>query len=109
MTESAFFASASQKDCYNDLDVEKYEIVATLDLKTSKTCRYLDGKVFEMKDYEVGVTAPPFHNYCRTVTAPYFDDELANEKRIARSSDGQVYYVDANIKYNEWYKKYVEA
>lgn len=109
MTESAFFASASQKDCYNDLDVEKYEIVATLDLKTSKTCRYLDGKVFEMKDYEVGVTAPPFHNYCRTVTAPYFDDELANEKRIARNSDGQVYYVDANIKYNEWYKKYVEA
>ena len=109
MTESAFFASASQKDCYNDLDVEKYEIVATLDLKTSKTCRYLDGKVFEMKDYEVGVTAPPFHNYCRTVTAPYFNDEFtANEKRIARNSDGQVYYVDANMKYNEWYDKYVK-
>lgn len=110
MTESAFFASASQKDCYNDLDVEKYEIVATLDLKTSKTCRYLDGKVFEMKDYEVGVTAPPFHNYCRTVTAPYFNDEFTvNEKRIARNSDGQVYYVDANMKYNEWYDKYVKG
>ncbi|MDK0695906.1 minor capsid protein [Clostridium perfringens] len=109
MTESAFFASASQKDCYNDLDVEKYEIVATLDLKTSKTCRYLDGKVFEMKDYEVGVTAPPFHNYCRTVTAPYFDDEFtANEKRIARNSDGQVYYIDSNMKYNEWYDKSIK-
>ncbi|MFQ4339321.1 minor capsid protein, partial [Clostridioides difficile] len=39
MTESAFFASASRKDCFNDLDVEKYEIIATLDLRTSNICR----------------------------------------------------------------------
>ncbi|EOY7256299.1 minor capsid protein, partial [Clostridioides difficile] len=66
MTESAFFASASRKDCFNDLDVEKYEIVATLDLRTSNICRELDGKVFDMKDYQVGITAPPFHCRCRT-------------------------------------------
>ena len=30
MTESSFISSLSQKDCYKDLDVEKYEIVATL-------------------------------------------------------------------------------
>ncbi|HFL3155510.1 TPA: minor capsid protein, partial [Clostridioides difficile] len=75
MTESAFFASASRKDCFNDLDVEKYEIIATLDLKTSNICRELDGKVFDMKDYQVGVTAPPFHCHCRTTTAPWFEDE----------------------------------
>lgn len=107
MTESAFFASASQKDCFNDLDVEQFEIVATLDLKTSKTCQSLDGKVFDMKEYEVGVTAPPFHNFCRTSTAPYFDDEYG--MRAARNADGKVYYVPSNMNYKEWYKKYVEV
>ena len=30
MTEEAYFSSAAQKECFNDLDVEKYEIVATI-------------------------------------------------------------------------------
>ena len=30
MTESAYFSSVSQKDAFNDLEVEMYEIVATL-------------------------------------------------------------------------------
>ena len=32
MTEEAFFNSAAQKDCFAELDVEQFEIVATLDL-----------------------------------------------------------------------------
>ena len=61
MTEEAYFSSAAQKDCFNELGVEQYEIVATLDSRTSEICRNLDGKVFPMKDYQAGVTAPPFH------------------------------------------------
>ncbi|MCP3283000.1 polymorphic toxin type 50 domain-containing protein [Clostridioides difficile] len=106
MTESAFFASASRKDCFNDLDVEKYEIVATLDLRTSNICRELDGKVFDMKDYQVGVTAPPFHCRCRTTTAPWFEDEEGY--RAAKGKDGKTYYVPSSMKYNEWYEKYVK-
>lgn len=103
MTESAFFASASRKDCFNDLDVEKYEIIATLDLKTSNICRELDGKVFDMKDYQIGVTAPPFHCRCRTTTAPWFEDEEGY--RAARNENGKTYYVTSNMKYKEWYEK----
>ncbi|HBF7128042.1 TPA: minor capsid protein [Clostridioides difficile] len=103
MTESAFFASASRKDCFNDLDVEKYEIIATLDLKTSNICRELDGKVFDMKDYQIGVTAPPFHCRCRTTTAPWFEDEEGY--RAARDENGKTYYVTSNMKYKEWYEK----
>lgn len=106
MTESAFFASASRKDCFNDLDVEKYEIIATLDLRTSNICRELDGKVFDMKDYQVGITAPPFHCRCRTTTAPWFEDEEGY--RAARGEDGKTYYVPSSMKYNEWYEKYVK-
>ncbi|MBH7818108.1 polymorphic toxin type 50 domain-containing protein, partial [Clostridioides difficile] len=106
MTESAFFASASRKDCFNDLDVEKYEIIATLDLRTSNICRELDGKVFDMKDYQVGITAPPFHCRCRTTTAPWFEDEEGY--RAAKGEDGKTYYVPSSMKYNEWYEKYVK-
>ena len=108
MTESAYFGSVAQKDMLNNLDVEKYEIVATLDSKTSEICRSLDGKVFDMKDYQAGVTAPPFHPYCRTTTAPYFDDweELGiDRERVARNDKSKNYFVDGNMTYKEWEAK----
>lgn len=105
MTESAFFSSAAQKDAFNELDVEKFEIVATLDNKTSDICQSLDGKVFEMSDYEPGVTANPFHSWCRSTTVPFFNDNYG--KRIARGKDGKVYYIPSNITYKEWEKRFV--
>lgn len=107
MTEAAAFASASQKDSFNELDVEQYEIVSTLDSHTSEICQDLDGEVFDMKDYEVGSTAPPFHPWCRTVTAPYFDDNYG--ERIARGLDGQTYYVPSDMKYKDWKAQFVAA
>lgn len=106
MTESSFFASAAQKDCFNNLDVEKYEVVATLDNSTSELCQGLDGKIFEMSDFEVGTTAPPFHVWCRSVTVPYFADDTG--ERAARGVDGKTYYVSSDMKYKEWYNTYVE-
>lgn len=108
MTESAAIASAAKQDCLKELGVEQYEIVATLDSHTSEICRDMDGKVFAQKDYEVGVTAPPFHPNCRTTTAPYFDDEFtAEDQRAARGGDGKTHYVPADMKYREWEKKFV--
>jgi SPP1 gp7 family putative phage head morphogenesis protein len=107
MTESAYFSSEAQKNCFNELDVEKYEIVATLDRKTSKICQDLDGQVFEMKDYQPGVTAPPFHPWCRTTTVPYFEDNLG--ERAARGDDGKEYYVPSNMKYADWKKSFVDG
>jgi len=102
MTESAFFASVGRKDCFNDLDVEEYEIVATLDSATSETCQDMDGKTFPMSDYEIGTTAPPFHNRCRSTTVPKFDDEFGPSMRAARDEDGKTYYVPADTKYEDW-------
>lgn len=102
MTESAFFGSEAQKECFNELDVEKYEIVATLDGHTSDICQEMDGKVFKMSEYESGVTAPPFHVNCRSCTCPHFDDEFAGGERAARGEDGKTYYVPADMTYKEW-------
>lgn len=110
MTEEAFFSSAAQKACFAELDVEMYEIVATLDSHTSEICREMDGKVFPMSQWEVGVTAPPFHVWCRTTTVPAFEDEfdLVGE-RAARGEDGKTYYVPTNMKYEDWHKSFVEG
>lgn len=105
MTESAFFSASAQKDAFSELDVEKYEIIATLDSKTSSICQSMDGKVFKLADFMPGVTANPFHPRCRTTTAPYFEDDYS--QRIARSKDGKVYYINSNIKYPEWEKRFV--
>ena len=109
MTESAYFASASQKDAFNELDVEQFEIVATLDSHTSAICQEMDGKVYEMKDYEPGVTAPPFHVWCRSTTVPYFDDEFNVGERAARGEDGKTYYVPDSMKYSDWKKSMVDG
>ena len=103
MTENAYFSQLAQKDCFNDLDVEKYEIVATLDNRTSAICQEQDGKVYDMKDYQPGITAPPFHNYCRSTTVPYFEDDYnIKDTRAARDADGKTYYVENDVKYKDW-------
>lgn len=108
MTESAYFASVSQQDAFKTLGVKKYSIVATLDDRTSDVCQSMDGQIFDMKDYQAGVSAPPFHPWCRSVTAPYFDDMKGIGERAARGEDGQVYYVPRDMKYDEWYDAFVD-
>lgn len=110
MTEEAFFSSAAQKDCFAELDVEQFEIVATLDSHTSEICQDMDGKHFKMSQWEVGVTAPPFHVWCRSTTVPYFDDEFDSVgERAARGEDGKTYYISADMTYKQWQKSFVEG
>lgn len=101
MTESAAFSSAAQKDCYNALDVEQYQLIETLDNETCELCSALDGKVYKMSEYQVGVTAPPFHPWCRGCTAPYFAD-MDGGYRVARNEEGKVYEVPADMNYQTW-------
>lgn len=103
MTESAYFSSAAQKDCFNELGVEKYRIIGTLDTKTCNICGDMDGKVFKMSDYRPGSTAPPFHPWCHCCTAPYFDDMDGVGERYARDAKtGERYKLPKDTTYNEW-------
>lgn len=109
MTEQAYFHSVAQQEAFKELDVEEFEVVATLDNLTSEICQEMDGKHFPMKDYEPGVTAPPFHPWCRSVTVPYFDDDFDVGERAARNEDGETYYVPGNMTYKEWKKSFVNG
>lgn len=111
MTEEAYFSSVAQGEAFNELDVEQYEIVATLDSHTSDICRSLDGKVFPMTDYQPGVTAPPFHVYCRSTTVPHFDENFGQVgERAARDEEtGKTYYIPDDMTYQEWKETFVDG
>ena len=61
----------------------------------------MDGKVIDKKDYQPGVTVPPFHPNCRGTTCPWFDDMADVGQRIARDNEGEVYYVPPDMTYRE--------
>lgn len=108
-TESSYITSKATFDSYSRSGVVKqYEVLATLDLRTSKICREMDGKVFNLSEKEIGVNAPPFHPNCRTTIVPYFDDAI-DEERIARDSERKNYPVKGDISYQQWYDRYVKG
>ncbi|NLA68310.1 MAG: minor capsid protein [Gammaproteobacteria bacterium] len=76
-----------------------YQWTATLDGRTSATCRALDGRIFQFGKGPV----PPAHVNCRSSTIPVLKDEWAalteGEKRS--SMDGPV---DATTSYYDWLK-----
>ena len=106
-TETTYFNAISTKQAYQDLGVEKIEILETLDSHTCEICQPLDGTVIPLAQYEPGVTAPPFHPNCRGTTCPHFAD--MDGERAARNAEGQVYYVPANMAYTQWKKAFVDG
>lgn len=103
MTESAYFSSAAQKDCFNELDVELYKVIGTLDIHTCDICGDFDGRIYKMSEYVVGSTAPPFHPWCRCCTAPYFADMEGIGERYARDAEtGERYKLPKDTTYKQW-------
>ena len=106
-TETTYFNAVSKIQMYKDLGVDQIEIVETLDSRTCAVCQPLDGTVIPLAQYEPGVTVPPFHPNCRGTTCPHYDD--MDGERAARTADGKVYYVPANMKYVDWKKAFVDG
>lgn len=96
-TETTFYNNLATLDTIKELGGDHYEIVAVLDSRTSDICQSENHKVYPVKEYEPGRTAPPFHVRCRSTIrpavksdkpSPYFDIlqndgsvKLATEKR----------------------------
>lgn len=109
MTEAAAFSSAAQKDCYGELGVEQFKVVATFDKDTCEICGALDGEVFKMADYQIGITAPPFHPWCRCCTCPYYADMQELGERWTRNPDGTTSKVPPDMSFDEWRQKFVQG
>lgn len=106
-TESSFIIEQGTLKAYKEDGVEEYKILATLDTKTSDICREQDNKVYKVDEYVTGSTAPPFHHFCRTTTAPYYGEDEGTRK--ARDPvTNKSYDVPSSMSYNEWYDKYIK-
>lgn len=108
-TESNFISSELNFEAYKRAGIEEYQFLATLDLRTSKMCRELDGQIFKVEERQVGINCNPMHPWCRSTTVPVVDRE--HIKKMTRSArdpvTGEVRKVPATMNYKEWYAKYV--
>ncbi|EJU21192.1 phage protein F-like protein [Peptoanaerobacter stomatis] len=108
-TESNYILSKATQSLYNDVELDRYQYLATLDYKTSEICQSLDNKIFNVKDMQIGVNCNPMHPNCRSTTIPYLEEyQDENDTRIARDMDGRSYKVPANYDYKAWYESMSE-
>lgn len=104
-TEANFVLNQATADMYEELEVEQYEFLGTLDSLTCSHCGGLDGKHYPVGEEKAGVNYPPLHPSCRCTTVPYFpEDEDDPGTRIARDADGKNYHVPADMTYQEWWE-----
>ncbi len=105
-TEVNHFNNAVDAMAYENMGINKYVFVATLDSRTSKICQEMDNKVFEYKDKEVGVNFPPLHPNCRSKTRGYLveKEEKMLKRRARNPITGKNEIID-NMSYEEWAKK----
>lgn len=106
-TETTYATNQAELLAYDELDIERYEFVATLDTRTSPICQKQDGKIYDVKDAKAGTNLPAMHPNCRSTTIPYFEDGMPT-MRAARDADGNRIKVPASMTYDEWYDKYIK-
>jgi SPP1 gp7 family putative phage head morphogenesis protein len=110
-TEGSFIMEQSSQAAYKEDGVEKYEWLATLDIKTCERCRERDGKTYDVDKAVVGVNMPPLHSFDRCTTVPHYDDQNVTDRaRMARDPvTGKGYEVPVDMTYKQWHKEFIEG
>ena len=101
--ESAHVSEQAKMAAYADDGIDQYQIVATLDGKTSQICREQDQKVYDLAKAVPGINYPPFHINCRTTTVAYIPEAQGlSSTRAARDPvTGKTVRVKSQT-YKEW-------
>ncbi len=108
-TETTYITNAAEMESYKECGIDRYIFVATLDLRTSSVCREHDRKIYRVSEGIAGKNLPPLHPHCRSTTRAYLGEStLKDIKRRARDPEtGKTYLVPADMKYQDWYDKFV--
>lgn len=98
-TETAHIHAVADMKAYEDLGIEEYKYLATLDDRTCETCQPLDGKVFKLSEAREGVNYPTMHPNCRCTTTI----NMSYGNRRARNPlTGKNEIVDGDMTYQDW-------
>ena len=82
-TETNHFHNQAEYKAYEEMGVEEYVFLATLDSRTSEICQEHDGKRFKMSDKEEGYNFPPLHPNCRSTVIAWLGEEFMPTHRRA--------------------------
>lgn len=104
-TETNHFNNEADAMAYEELGLDKYVFVATLDNRTSEICQSMDNKIFKFSEREEGVNYPPLHPNCRSTTRAYLgrEEEMTLQRRARNPETGKVEII-RNMSYKEWIK-----
>lgn len=102
-TEANYFHNQTKLNEWKRRGVKKYQLVAVLDMRTSKICRSIDGRVFNVDEAEVNVNFPPLHPFCRTVAIIYLSDSQYMMQRTANDPiTGEKLKLKPDATYQDW-------
>ncbi len=105
-TMSTDCAAEAKMREYEELEVDEYEIVCTLDERTCPRCGAMDGRSFPVKGSH---PRPSFHPNCRCIIREKLSPEqIADMERSARDEDGKTIRVPASMSYAEWRRRFVK-
>lgn len=105
-TETNHFNNEADAMAYEEMGLDQYVFMATLDTRTSTKCQDMDGEVIPLKEREVGKNFPPLHPNCRSKTRAYMGEEIEKTlKRRARNPATGKNEIVGNISYKEWAKQ----
>ena len=108
-TELNYVENRAIVDGIKESGMKYYRFVATLDRRTSATCRDHDGHIYPVDDYNPGTNAPPLHPHCRsTIVGSIKGDGKPKGTRAARDESGKYIRVPADMSYHDWKAVYVD-
>ena len=110
-TESNYVSTELNFKAYQECGIEEYQYLATLDLRTSEICRELDGKIYTVKERQIGKNCPPMHPWCRSTTISVVDRSLIEkmQRSAIDPATGKRIKVPRSMTYQQWYDKYVKG
>ena len=78
-TELRRVQTQAAKQSYERNGIEEYKFLTINARGPCGICKALDGKVFKVKDMQIGKNAPPMHPRCHCTMVPYWDEEEFEE------------------------------
>lgn len=106
-TETDYLCNKSNLEYYKNINIEKYQYLATLDMRTSDMCRDMDGYIGKVSQAQQGINFPPLHINCRSTTIPYIENFDKLYDRVARDEKGRTIKVPRRMTQEEYINKYV--
>lgn len=101
-TARALRASKRALNTYVTCEANEYRFLASLDCETCPLCGALDGKIFKVKDANIGTNFPPLHNGCRCTTIAHHEMRPIKTRFARDPNTRKGINVPGNITWHDW-------